>query len=167
MLEPDYYFESVFEIPYEELWEKNIKGIIFDIDNTLTAYDEDKPSSNTKELLQKLQDMGFKLFLLTNNTKRRLGSFNQDLNLPGFASALKPFTFGVKRAMSIMEVAASQTVIIGDQLFTDVWAGKSAGIATILVKPITLKDFAFVKIKRIIENRMLKGFFAKLEKRSE
>ena len=163
MLEPDYYFASVFEIPYGKLREKNIKGLIFDIDNTLTAYDEEKPSEETKELLQNLQEMGFKMCLLTNNTGKRLGRFNQDLGLPGFASALKPFIFGIKKAMNAMEVGADQTAIIGDQLFTDVWAGKNAGIVSILVKPITQKDFVFVKFKRIIEKRMLRKFFANLK----
>ena len=163
MLEPDYYFESVFEIPFGVLWDKNIRGIIFDIDNTLTAYDEDRPSPEIVDMLGKLLDMGFKLCLLTNNTNKRLTSFNQDISLPGFASALKPLAFGVKKAINIMEVEASQTAIVGDQLLTDVWAGKNAGIATILVKPISQKDFAFVKFKRIIENKMLKNYFAKLE----
>ena len=163
MLEPDYYFESVFDIPYDKLLEKNINGIIFDIDNTLTAFDEAGPSPKTKELLTKLNCMGFKICLLTNNTKRRLDSFNKDLNLPGFASALKPFTKGVKKAINEMEVNTHQTAIVGDQLLTDIWAGKNAGISTILVKPISKRDFAFVRIKRLIENRMLKKFFAKLE----
>ena len=163
MLEPDYYFESVFEIPYEKFLEKNIRGLIFDIDNTLTAFDEAGPSAKTAELLQNLQGMGFKLCLLTNNTNRRLGSFNRDLKLPGFANALKPFAIGIKKAINQMEVETGQTAIIGDQLLTDIWAGKNAGIATILVKPITQRDFAFVRIKRIIENHLLKKFFAKLE----
>ena len=163
MLEPDYYFESVFEIPYEKLREKGIKGIIFDIDNTLTAFDEEKPNDETVKLLQKLQAMGLKLCLLTNNTSKRLSGFNKDLKLPGFASALKPFTVGVKKAMNEMGVKPNQTVIIGDQLLTDIWAGKNAGITTVLVKPISQRDFMFVKFKRIIENRMLKKFFANLE----
>ena len=163
MLEPDYYFESVFDIPYDKLREKNIIGLIFDIDNTLTAFDEEKPKDETVKLLQRLQDMGFKLCLLTNNTNRRLSGFNQDLKLPGFASALKPFTSGIKKAIKEMEVTPCQTAIVGDQLLTDIWAGKNAGIATILVKPITQRDFAFVRFKRLIENRMLKKFFQKLE----
>ena len=161
MLDPDYYFESVFDISYEQLWEKNIRGLIFDIDNTLTAFDEEKPSNETSKLITRLQDMGFKICLLTNNTKRRLDGFNQNLGLSGFASALKPFTFGVKKAMKEMKVKPNEAAIIGDQLLTDIWAGKNAGITTVLVKPITQRDFAFVKFKRIIENRMLKKFFSK------
>ena len=159
MLEPDYYFESVFDISYEQFREKKIRGLIFDIDNTLTAFDEEKPSAETAKLLKRLQDMGFKLCLLTNNTKKRLDRFNQDLKLPGFASALKPFTAGIKKAIRQMEVELAQTAIIGDQLLTDIWAGKNAGITTVLVRPVTQRDFAFVRFKRLIENRMLKKFF--------
>ena len=164
MLEPDFYFESVFKISYEKLWENNIRGLIFDIDNTLTAYDEKQPSPETVKLLGKLCDMGFRLCLLTNNTNRRLESFNENLKLAGFANALKPFSYGVKKALKKMEVTSSQAAIIGDQLLTDVWAGKRSGVMTVLVRPITQKDFAFVRFKRLIEKRMLKKFFAKLEK---
>ena len=164
MLEPDFYFESVFEVSYEKLWEKNIRGLIFDIDNTLTAFDETQPAPETAELLGKLRDMGFRICLLTNNTKRRLDGFNENLKLAGFANALKPLSFGVKKAIEEMKVQPQQAAIIGDQLLTDIWAGKNSGITTVLVKPISQKDFAFVKLKRLIENRMLKNFFAKLEK---
>ena len=164
MLEPDYYFESVFEIPFDKLWEKGIRGLIFDIDNTLTAYDEKGPSPQTTELILRLHDMGFRLSLLTNNTKRRLASFNKDLNLPGFANALKPFAFGIKKALNDMALDFGQTAMIGDQLLTDIWVGKNAGLTTILVKPITQRDFIFVRFKRIIEKRMLRKFFANLER---
>ena len=164
MLEPDYYFESVFEIPFDKLWGKNIRGLIFDIDNTLTAFDEKGPSSQTTELMLRLHDMGFRLSLLTNNTNRRLASFNKDLNLPGFANALKPFTFGIKKALDDMKLDPGQIAMIGDQLLTDIWAGKNAGLTTILVKPVTQRDFIFVRFKRIIEKRMLRKFFANLER---
>ena len=166
MLEPDLYFESIFKIPYEELRGKSIRGLIFDIDNTLTAYDEKKPSDEVTKLLQNLISQGFKICLLTNNTNKRLNSFNENLKLPGFANALKPFSYGIKKALKEIELTPAQTAIIGDQLFTDVWAGKKNQLTTILVKPITLRDFAFVRFKRLLENYMLKKYFAKLKKGS-
>ena len=159
MLKPDYYFGSVHEIDYDALWGKNIRGLIFDIDNTLTAFDSRLPDSKTEKLLGELAARGFMLALLTNNTNKRLNRFNETLRLPGFANALKPFSFGVKKALDAMGMDASQAAIIGDQLLSDVWAGKNSGIATVLVKPITERDFWFVKIKRLIENQLLKRYY--------
>ena len=159
MLRPDYYYDSVFQIPYEKLWEKNIRGLIFDLDNTLTPFHEKLPPAKIVALMRRLEKMGFEICLLTNNTTRRLNGFNEEMNLKGIANGLKPFTRGIKQAMEIMGTSKKQTVIIGDQLLSDVWGGKNAGITTILVAPITEKDFWFVKIKRIIERRMLRKFF--------
>jgi hypothetical protein len=157
---PDFYYESVFIIPYEELWKKNIRGLIFDIDNTLTRFDEKQPSAKIVALLKKLERMGFRLCLVTNNTNKRLRHFNENLDYPGIANAIKPLTRGLKYAMETMGTKPPHTVMIGDQLLSDIWAGKNAKVTTILVKPLSDKDFILVRWKRIIERRILRKFFA-------
>jgi len=162
MLTPDYYYESVFEIPYKELLERDIRGLIFDLDNTLTPFHEKLPPAKIVALMKRLEKMGFQVCLLTNNTTNRLNRFNAGMQLKGIANGLKPFTRGIKNAMKLMGTNKTQTVIIGDQLLSDIWAGKNAGIVTILVKPITEKDFFFVRMKRVIERAMLRNYFKEL-----
>jgi HAD superfamily phosphatase (TIGR01668 family) len=164
---PDYYYESVFLFFYDELWKKNIRGIIFDIDNTLTRFDEKQPSAKIAALLKKLERMGFRLCLVTNNTNKRLGHFNENLSLPGIANAIKPFTRGIRYAMETMGTKPANTVIIGDQLLSDIWAGKNSRITTILVKPISDKDFWFVRAKRVIERVILRKYFENLTLKNE
>lgn len=163
MFAPDYYYESVFQIPYDELWKNNIRGIIFDIDNTLTRFDEKQPSAKIVALLNKLERMGFRICLCTNNTNRRLGAFSENLTYPGIANAIKPLTRGIRYSMKTMGTKPAHTVIIGDQLLSDVWAGKNARITTILVKPISEKDFILVRMKRVIERFILRKYFAELK----
>ena len=159
MLTPDYYYDSVYAIPYKELWDKNIRGLIFDLDNTLTPFHQKLPPAKIVALMKHLDKMGFEICLLTNNTQARLNGFNADMKLKGIANGLKPFTRGIRQAMRLMGTNKSQTVIIGDQLLSDIWGGRNAGITTILTKPITEKDFFFVRFKRIIENFMLRDYF--------
>lgn len=159
MLIPDYYYDSVFLIPYDKLWGKNIRGIIFDIDNTLISYDEILPPPKIVALIKKLERAGFKICLVTNNTNKRLTGFNENLKLFGIANAIKPLTRGIKKAMSMMDTKPESTVIIGDQLLSDIWGGKNAKITTILVKPISNKDMILVKFKRLIERFMLRKFY--------
>jgi HAD superfamily phosphatase (TIGR01668 family) len=163
LLDPDYYFHSVYDIPYQKFYNQDFRGIIFDVDNTLTAFDVLKPQEKTVALLNRLKHMGFQLFLLTNNSQKRLNGFNEELALPGKAMALKPFSWGVKRAMRVMKTTPRSTIIVGDQLLTDVWAGRNAKITTILIKPITDKDFKFVNFKRIIERKLLRKYFEGLK----
>ena len=166
-LVPDYYYDSVFLIPYEDLFAKNIRGLIFDIDNTLTPFDQDLPPEEIVQLLERLKSMGFKVCLLTNNTNGRLARFNKNIQMDGFANALKPRTKGVNQAMAKMETKPESTAIIGDQLLSDVWAGKRANITTIMVKPITERDFFFVYVKRLIERIMLRKFFRNLKENGQ
>jgi len=157
-LKPDYYFDTVFQVPYEELWDNNIRGLIFDIDNTLAAYEDTRPPAKVIALIKRLKNMGFSCCLLTNNTNKRLKHFDNALELDGIANALKPLTRGVNRAMQITGTNKAQTAIIGDQLLSDIWAGKNTGITTILVKPLSDKDLAFVHVKRLIERWLLRKY---------
>ena len=162
-LKPDFYYDTIFDVPYNQLWQEEIRGLIFDIDNTLAPYAEDRPSAKTVALIKRLQRIGFKVCLLTNNTNKRLELFTKPLGLPGFANAAKPLTRGVRKAMKEMGTKKGYTAIIGDQILSDIMAGKSAGIKTVLVKPISDKDFFFVRFKRIIERWLLKKYYGESE----
>ena len=157
-LTPDFYFDSVLDIPYETLWKKNIRGLIYDLDNTLAHFDKPQTPPKIAAMLKRLERMWFRICLLTNNTRKRLSQFDH-LGLDGVANALKPFTGGVRKAMRVMGTQPPHTAIIGDQLFSDVWAGKNARITTVLVKPLTEKDFFIVRFKRIFERWFLRRYF--------
>jgi len=159
MLKPDYFYNTVFDIPYDELWQKEVRGIIFDIDNTLASYAENKPTAKTTALIKRLQRIGFKICLLTNNTNKRLERFAKPLGIPGFANAAKPFARGVRKAMREMGTKYGYTAIVGDQLLADVWAGKNAGITTVLVNPISSKDLFLVRFRRMIEAWLLNKYY--------
>ena len=158
---PDHYYDSVFEIPYKELRENNIKALIFDIDNTLAPYNIRRPPEKISNLINRLQKMGFKVCLLTNNGKRRLTHFNEHLKLPAYYRGLKPMGSKAKKAMRIMGVTPEVTALIGDQLLTDIWCGKRLKVKTILVKPISKKDFITVRMKRGIEKPILSAYLKK------
>ena len=158
-LKPDYYYDTIFQIPYDELWQNKIRGLIFDIDNTIAAYEDSHPPAKVVALIKRLQRMGFNICLLTNNTNGRLERFSKPLELHGIANAAKPLTRGIRKSMKQMGTKPPHTAIIGDQLLSDVWGGKNAGITTILVKPISDKDFFFVRFKRAIEKRLLRSYY--------
>jgi len=156
---PDYYLDSIFEIPYGKLWENNIRGLIFDIDNTIAPYEEHHPNAKVVALVKRLKGMGFSICLLTNNTNKRLNCFTKPLDVPGIANAMKPFARGVRKAMNLLRTKPRYTAIIGDQLLSDIWAGKKTRLTTILVKPLSNKDMAFVRFKRKIEDRLLRRYY--------
>ena len=66
--------------------------------------------------------------------------------------------------MEKMGTGLIDTVFIGDQLFTDVWGAKKAGIYSILVKPIHPKEEIQIVLKRRLERIVLYFYKKSLKK---
>ena len=158
---PQSYYKSVYSISIKQLHERNIKGIIFDIDNTLAPYDIKYPDEKVKGFFSMLEKEGFKISLVSNNKGNRVEVFNSELNLPAVSRAGKPRLKGLIKAMKLMGTETATTAFVGDQVFTDVWAGNRMGVYTILVKPISERDEWTVKLKRGLEKQVLKVYFKK------
>ena len=155
---PDYYITSIFEIDTEDLREKGIKALIFDIDNTLVPYDVELPTKEIIKYFKELQDKGFKICLFSNNNKERVIRFNTGLKLIAIHKANKPLKRKFKVAMKLLGTNENSTAIVGDQIFTDVYGGNRTGITTVLVKPVSDKDEWITKVKRGIERRLINAY---------
>ena len=151
---PDKYVDSTYEIPFEKLYEQGIRGVIFDIDNTLVPHGA-PADERARELFQRLEDIGFHSCLISNNQEPRVKMFNQDIGTEYIYNAHKPSTKNYIKAMEIMGTDRTNTVFVGDQLFTDVWGAKRAGIRNILVKPIHPKEEIQIVLKRYLEKIVL------------
>ncbi len=154
---PDEYLDSTYEIDFEQLYEDGYRGIIFDIDNTLVPHGA-PADERSKKLLNYLRDRGFKIVLLSNNSKARVDMFNEDLHLDSIPMGAKPLLKNYKRAMQMMGTSKENTFFVGDQLFTDVWGAKRLGIRSILVKPINAKEEIQIVLKRKLENIVMKEY---------
>jgi len=157
-LYPSQMAKSVFHINYDTLWDDGVRGLIFDIDNTLAVFDTPKADDRTKALLKHLTKMGFSICFLSNNGKGRVIAFSEDFDYPHFWKSKKPRLLGLNKALDAMDMDASKVVIIGDQIFTDCFVGRRAGIYTILTRPIALRDEWQVKLKRMPERIVLKAY---------
>lgn len=160
-LYPDEYVKSVHDIDYDQLFLDGYKGIMFDVDNTLVPYDLMEAPQEIKTLFGRLQNLGFKISLVSNNNHERVYKFNERLNVYAYPRANKPLTKNLGRAMKKMECECHQTVFVGDQLFTDVWAGNAMKFHTVLVKPIQDKEQLITKVKRGLESLILNRFLRK------
>lgn len=153
--EPDEYVKSVFEIDFEALYEKGFRALIFDIDNTLVPQDEDA-SKPTVELFERLASLGFKAFILSNNSEKRVSRFANAVSVPYLSRARKPLKRGYNRALSLLKAEGEHAVFVGDRLLTDVFGAKRAGIYCILVEYLK-KDGERPNLIRKIEARLYKA----------
>ena len=146
--------DSTYVIPFEEWKEKGYKGVIFDVDNTLVPHGADADARSI-ELFKKLKKLGFQTMLLSNNKETRVKRFSEQVGSRYIYKAGKPFLKNYKKAMEIMGTTPENTLFVGDQLFTDVWGAKRAGIYSILVKPIHPKEEIQIVLKRYLEKIVL------------
>ncbi len=158
---PDVYIRSVYELPLEELKVRGIRGLIFDIDNTVAPYDMAEPDESIVELFQYLKKQGFRLCILSNNNRERVQLFNRQLHTLAIHRAGKPGIGKLKKAMARMGTDKATTAMVGDQVFTDMWCGHRAGLFCIMTAPICNRDQLITKVKRGLERQVMKLYFMK------
>ena len=151
---PDRYVASTYIIDYEKLYEEGVRGLIFDIDNTLVPHGA-PADERAVRLFARLKDIGFRCCLISNNQEKRVKTFNEPIRVDYVYNAHKPSVKNYIKAMEIMGTDRESTVFIGDQLFTDVWGAKRAGIPNILVKPIHHREEIQIVLKRYLEKIVL------------
>ena len=155
---PDYRFEKFNDITVEFLQLEGIKGLILDIDNTLEPYEHALPGEHVKAWISELESVGIRCAFVSNNSLERVAEFNTSLRIPSFYKAGKPFKKNIVKAMELIGSNKKNTLLLGDQIFTDVWAAKNAGIRSALVPPIKDKRDIFTKFKRLLEKPILKKY---------
>ena len=163
MFFPDEYVASTYVIPFEKLYEEGYRGLVFDIDNTLVPHGA-PADDRAKELFKRLKAIGFQCCLISNNQEARVKMFNKDIQVNYVYNAHKPSTKNYKKAMEIMNTDLSNTIFIGDQLFTDVYGAKRTGMRNILVKPIYPKEEIQIVLKRYLEKIVIHFYMRKCKK---
>lgn len=161
---PDVYLDSTYEIDFETLYRKGYRGVIFDIDNTLVRHGE-PADERSIALFERLRSIGYDSMLLSNNKEPRVKMFSDAVQSRYIYKAGKPSPKNYRKAMEMMGTDADTTLFVGDQLFTDVWGAKRAGILSILVKPIHPKEEIQIVLKRRLEWIVL-FFYRRDRKRS-
>ena len=161
---PAHEAESAYDINYDELYQKGYRGLIYDIDNTLTEHGA-PATKQAKDLMEQLKRKGFQICLLSNNKEERVKMFNKEIKVNYIYKAGKPSVKGYQRAMGLMGTTRENTVFIADQLFTDVYGANRAGIVSCLVKPIAKHEEIQIVLKRYIEKIVLYFYHKKQRKK--
>lgn len=151
---PREYVDSAYELDYESLYEKGIRGILFDIDNTLVPHDAPAVERSVK-LFEELHAKGFATCLISNNKEPRVKPFAEAMHTPYVYKADKPSRKGYREGMEKLHTDVSNTIFIGDQIFTDVYGANRAGVYSILVKPMNPKEEIQIVLKRYLEKPIL------------
>jgi HAD superfamily phosphatase (TIGR01668 family) len=164
---PNMHINSPYELDIEILKKNSIEGIIIDIDNTLVPWSEKYADQRVIDLVNKFIHAGFKLCILSNGTKNRVSLFNKDLKLPAVHNAAKPSRAAFKKALGHLGTNSNNTAVVGDQIFTDILGGNRLGLYTILVVPLSSKEFLWTRFVRQIEKVILRKYKHLIEKAAD
>jgi len=155
---PDLKYSDIYAIDLEDLRNRGIRGLVFDIDNTLEPYATPVPGEKLTGWLEGLAADSFVLAILSNAKKERIekfiGGFPEPLRdkIYFVYGAAKPSRKGYRKLAGMCGLETGQLAMIGDQLFTDIWGGNRAGCLTVLVEPIEPAiEPPFVRFKRKLE----------------
>ena len=155
---PQGVYPSVTALAPKALRAKGITLVLADLDNTLAPYKVLEPDPEVAAWKEALEREGIQLFILSNSRKPgRAQKYAEALGVPFQGHSGKPKKAGYLRAMERMGRDPRETVMVGDQIFTDIWGANRSGCVSILVEPIQLEDTFFFHLKRRWEKPFTKG----------
>ena len=157
VFKPKIYQKNIFEINYKGLKNEGIKCLIFDLDNTLGLISHKSCPDEAKELINKLKK-DFTVIISSNNTRKRLKPYLEELGIDGVAWSMKPSIKSLIQIKAKYKLKKKEMCIIGDQIVTDVLAGNRYHIKTILVDPLGEKDLRITGLNRKVEARIVKHY---------
>ena len=157
---PTIYKETVFDVDYNKLYEKGVRLILTDLDNTLVSYKDDEVNDKLLIWLEQRKKEGFEIIIISNNSSEtRVKEFAAKLDIKYLSRAMKPLKCGFKKVMkkASRKYSPHEVVAIGDQLMTDVFAANRMNYTSILVKAIDRKTEKWTtRFNRILEKHVLR-----------
>ncbi len=156
LLRPTYTIDSIYHLNENQLKKMGIKAIFADLDNTLLAWNVKQTAQEMDELNHRLQKVGIKLVVISNNTFTRVDKVLAPYQISFLARAKKPLPFGIRKALRHFHLRREEVLMVGDQLITDMQAGNLAGVRSVLVRPLVSSDRWNTQINRFFERFVFK-----------
>lgn len=142
----------ITDVDVDELAASGVRCVLFDRDNTVVPRDTGVAPEPVMDWICRVREAGIALCMVSNNFhSQQVEASAAELGCAVVHHAMKPAPFAVRRALALVGVDASEAVLIGDQVFTDVMAGNLAGVRTILVEPQSTSDLWYTHIFRVFE----------------
>ena len=157
---PDAVFTRATAITPDYLRGHGIRALVLDVDNTLTGHGSQELPPEIEAWLAAMRKAGIKMVIASNNFKKRVAPFAGRIGLPYVAFCCKPSPTGLARARRRLGVKKEELALVGDQIFTDSVGANLYGIRMLLVQPM-YRDIKWnIRLKRRLEQPILKHYFA-------
>ncbi|MDR0434582.1 MAG: YqeG family HAD IIIA-type phosphatase [Gracilibacteraceae bacterium] len=151
-IKPDFQFRAVTD--FDSVWLRNngFKGVLLDMDNTLTPWKTPAPSAAVLAWRKELRAGGVKACIVSNSRQPvKVARVAAELEMPYIHRAGKPRRRGFDAGQEALELPREEILVVGDQIFTDVAGGNLARMRTCLICPISRQEFLGTKFLRLLE----------------
>ena len=148
--------QSIFEIDIAFFKQSNVTLLLIDLDNTLDSYRLYEPTERAINLIKQIKEAGITPVVVSNNTAKRVGQYAESLKVDFLSSAHKPFSRRIKNFLKSRDVAVENAMLVGDQLMTDVLAGKGAHLRVVLTEKIVKEDQFTTHFNRLLDRPIRK-----------
>ena len=153
---PDQCAASLADLDAAALKASGFDTIMLDLDNTLLPWKSAEVPDSSRHWIEGAKQLGMKLCIISNtHYPKRLNKIASDLGICSVCRALKPRKSAFAKAARMIGSEPERTVVVGDQILTDILGGNLAGMRTILVKPMHRREFVGTKVSRLIERGIL------------
>lgn len=163
LITPNSYCKNIYEINYKSLKEQGYKHLIFDIDNTIMPVNDINVSKELEIFFNKLKK-DFTICLVSNNNEARVNPVKEKLSVLGLSDAKKPKKEAYDKVLKLLKSTEKNTVMIGDQMLSDIVGGNKNGLYTILVEPYENKYDIKTGVSRILQNILMNRLKEKIKR---
>ena len=153
---PSFQAKSIYDIDLDFFKNNGFRYLFLDLDNTLDGPHTTVPSLRAIELINKMKEIGLIPIILSNNKKKRVYRYAEPLNIEFIYRAFKPFPFAIKKYIKSRKIDVDSSIIIGDQIMTDIFCANNAHIKSLLTERLTKKDQIITFINRKIDEHFRK-----------
>ena len=151
---PTFYKNRITDITLQDLESWGVRGLLLDVDNTLTTHGSQVLSDEVREWLEQMKAAGIRMTVVSNSWEWRVAPFADKIGLRHTSLSLKPLPLGFWRGVRRLGLKKSECAAIGDQVFTDIIGANVFGMTCVQVMPIEMETGKpFLALKRRVEKR--------------
>lgn len=136
-IKPDMTIDKVGDLKLEDirrLKAQGVKGVILDVDETMRKNMGDIPRCN-QEWLDTLKSE-LKVIVVSNGVDDKIQKFFDAKGIDYIGFAHKPFKRNFNKACQKLGLRPEEMMIIGDDLFSDIYGGRRNNMRTVMVKGV-------------------------------
>ncbi len=162
-LVPKVAVKNIYEIDYEQLKKEGICNLMFDVDNTIIERHSQQPEWKLKKFFRELKENKFNVLLISNNSRiKRMIKIASFLEVSINYFSFKPLPWIYRKMREDFNCHPSNTVYIGDQLFTDIFGAKLSGYPAIYTFPLRPESSLMRRTMIKVEKLIITGYLLKL-----